>query len=89
MNEQEMINAAFEDLLQSLRKGTTEESIKLIRTAFEFAREAHQGVKRKSGEPYILHPIAVAKIAAKRSAWEPSRLSPRYCMMSWRIRTTR
>ena len=65
MNEQEMINAAFEDLLQSLRKGTTEESIKLIRTAFEFAREAHQGVKRKSGEPYILHPIAVAKIAAK------------------------
>ena len=43
MNEQEMINAAFEDLLQSLRKGTTEESKKMIRTAFEFAREAHQG----------------------------------------------
>lgn len=64
MNEQEIINAAFEDLLQSLRKGTTEESKKMIRTAFEFAREAHQGVKRKSGEPYILHPIAVAKVAA-------------------------
>lgn len=64
MDEQEMINVAFEDLVKSLRKGTTEENVKLIRTAFEFAREAHQGVKRKSGEPYILHPIAVAKIAA-------------------------
>ena len=47
------------------RKGTTEESMKMIRRAFEFAREAHQGVRRKSGEPYILHPLAVAKIAVK------------------------
>ena len=37
----------------------------MIRRAFEFAREAHQGVRRKSGEPYILHPLAVAKIAVK------------------------
>ena len=65
MDEQEMIEAAFDDLIKSLRKGTTEESIKLIRRAFEFAREAHQGVRRKSGEPYILHPLAVAKIAVK------------------------
>ena len=65
MNEQEMIEAAFDDLIKSLRKGTTEESVKLIRRAFEFAREAHQGVRRKSGEPYILHPLAVAKIAVK------------------------
>ena len=60
-----MIQSAFEDLMQSLRPGTTEENKKLICRAFELAREAHQGVKRKSGEPYILHPIAVAKIAAK------------------------
>jgi len=65
MNEQEMIEAAFDDLIKSLRKGTTEESVKLIRRAFEFAREAHEGVRRKSGEPYILHPLAVAKIAVK------------------------
>ena len=65
MNEQEMIEAAFDDLIKSLRKGTTEESVKLIRRAFEFAREAHQGVRRKSGEPYILHSLAVAKIAVK------------------------
>ncbi len=36
-----------------------------IRDAFEFAREAHKDQKRKTGEPYILHPIAVAKIAAE------------------------
>lgn len=65
MTEQEIIEAAFEDLLNSMRKGTTEENKKLIRVAFEFANEAHQGVRRKSGEPYILHPIAVAKIATK------------------------
>ena len=60
-----MIETAFDDLIKSLRKGTTEESMKMIRRAFEFAREAHQGVRRKSGEPYILHPLAVAKIAVK------------------------
>ena len=46
-----MIEMAFDDLIKSLRKGTTEESVKMIRRAFEFAREAHQGVRRKSGEP--------------------------------------
>lgn len=65
MDEQEMIETAFDDLIKSLRKGTTEESMKMIRRAFEFAREAHQGVRRKSGEPYILHPLAVAKIAVR------------------------
>lgn len=65
MDEQEMIETAFDDLIKSLRKGTTEESVKMIRRAFEFAREARQGVRRKSGEPYILHPLAVAKIAVK------------------------
>ncbi|MDR2414352.1 MAG: RelA/SpoT family protein [Odoribacteraceae bacterium] len=64
MNEQEIINAAFEDLMNSLRKETTEENRQLIREAFQLANEAHKGVKRKSGVPYILHPIAVAKIAS-------------------------
>ena len=65
MDDHEIIETAFDDLIKSLRKGTTEESVKMIRRAFEFAREAHQGVRRKSGEPYILHPLAVAKIAVK------------------------
>ena len=37
----------------------------MIKKAFDFANEAHKGMKRRSGEPYILHPIAVAKITAK------------------------
>ncbi|MDR1274740.1 MAG: RelA/SpoT family protein [Odoribacteraceae bacterium] len=64
MEEQEKINAAFEDLMNSLRGETTEENRQLIRVAFQFADEAHRGVKRASGEPYIMHPIAVAKIAS-------------------------
>lgn len=65
MTDQELIKNAFEDLLNSLRVGTTKENKQSIREAFEFANEAHKGMKRRSGEPYILHPIAVAKIAAK------------------------
>lgn len=65
MTEQEQIKEAFEDLLKSLRKETSKENRQKIREAFEFANEAHRGVKRRSGEPYILHPLAVAKIATK------------------------
>lgn len=65
MGEQELIKEAFEELLTVLRKDTTEEEKQRIRQAFEFANEAHKGIKRRSGEPYILHPIAVARIAAK------------------------
>lgn len=65
MTDEELIESAFQDLLVSLRPGTTEENKQQIRVAFEFAREAHKGMKRRSGEPYILHPIAVAKIAVK------------------------
>lgn len=65
MTEQELIKNAFEDLMANLRPGTSKESRQLIRKAFDFANEAHSGVKRRSGEPYILHPIAVARVAAK------------------------
>lgn len=47
-----------------MRTRTTPEDMQRLEEAFEFAREAHSKQKRKSGEPYILHPIAVADIAA-------------------------
>ena len=50
-------------MLKSLRKDTSKESRQRIKEAFEFANEAHKGVRRRSGEPYIMHPLAVAKIA--------------------------
>src|SRR5574344_2768299 len=39
-----------------------EEEVETVRKSFEFANEAHKGVRRRSGEPYIIHPIEVAKI---------------------------
>ncbi|MDR0982018.1 MAG: RelA/SpoT family protein [Culturomica sp.] len=62
MTDEELIKSAFEDLLASLPKNTTEENKQKVIKAFKFANEAHQGVRRRSGEPYILHPISVAKI---------------------------
>ena len=52
----------YNDLIQSCSKHVKVKDINLIRKAFDLAKESHKGIKRKSGEPYILHPVAVAKI---------------------------
>ena len=58
-----LIEREFAGLRESSRKRCAdEEQYQLVLKAFEFANEAHKGVRRRSGEPYILHPIAVAKI---------------------------
>ena len=58
-----LIEHEFEGLRVSSRKRCSDdEQYNLVLKAFEFANEAHKGVRRRSGEPYILHPIAVAKI---------------------------
>lgn len=64
LDEIQQINEAFEDLLTHCNRSQTKESQELLHKAFLFADNAHRGVKRKSGEPYILHPISVAKIVA-------------------------
>lgn len=62
----DLINKEFEQLrLVSLKRCANEEEYKGVIKAFEFANEAHKGVRRRSGEPYILHPIAVAKIVVR------------------------
>jgi len=60
--EKREINDLFEDLLKSFTRHLTPENEQLIRKAFMFANTAHMGVRRKSGEPYIIHPLSVAKI---------------------------
>ena len=61
--DHEVIARDFADLMEASRKRcTSQEEIDIIQKAFDFANEAHKGVRRRSGEPYILHPIAVAKI---------------------------
>jgi GTP pyrophosphokinase len=54
----------IEQLLEKASSYMKEQDVKRIRNAYEFAEEAHRGQTRKSGEPYILHPVAVAEILA-------------------------
>ena len=58
-----LINGAFQKLLDDYSASRHRKKIDLITKAFNFARQAHKGVRRLSGEPYIMHPIAVAQIA--------------------------
>ena len=61
--DHEVISRDFADLMEASRKRCTDpQELEVIQKAFDFANEAHKGVRRRSGEPYILHPIAVAKI---------------------------
>ena len=61
--DDELINGAFRQLLDSYLASRHRKKVDLITKAFNFARQAHKGVRRLSGEPYIMHPIAVAQIA--------------------------
>ncbi|UCG27105.1 MAG: bifunctional (p)ppGpp synthetase/guanosine-3',5'-bis(diphosphate) 3'-pyrophosphohydrolase [Bacteroidales bacterium] len=60
--EKELIDEKFRDLLEHCQRCKTKVDQDLVRKAFNLAKEAHKNMKRKSGEPYILHPIEVAKI---------------------------
>ncbi len=60
--EADLIQSAFDDLLKSCTRCASGTDQRMIKKAFNFANKAHQGIRRKSGEPYVLHPIAVAKI---------------------------
>ena len=61
--DHEVIARDFADLMEASRKRCADAAeLEVIQKAFDFANEAHKGVRRRSGEPYILHPIAVAKI---------------------------
>ncbi|MBQ6879502.1 MAG: bifunctional (p)ppGpp synthetase/guanosine-3',5'-bis(diphosphate) 3'-pyrophosphohydrolase [Bacteroidales bacterium] len=62
-HDHEVIAREYADLKEAARKRCSDQSeLDMIQKAFDFANEAHKGVRRRSGEPYILHPIAVAKI---------------------------
>ena len=60
--ETDLVEERFEDLLRHCNRCDKPEDRELIEKAFRVAVDAHKGARRKSGEPYILHPIAVAKI---------------------------
>lgn len=62
--EKQEILARYRDLISNTYRTLDEENNKLIRRAFDIALDAHKDQRRKSGEPYIYHPIEVAKIVA-------------------------
>lgn len=61
--DDKMITAAFDKLMKTYLDSPHRKKVDIITKAFNFARQAHKGVRRLSGEPYIMHPIAVAQIA--------------------------
>src|SRR6478672_8479020 len=63
--EKKLILREYRSLLRALKSRIKPGDRKLIRHAFEMAADAHKSMRRKSGEPYILHPIAVARICVE------------------------
>ncbi|MEE1183002.1 MAG: HD domain-containing protein, partial [Paludibacteraceae bacterium] len=63
--EKEMMDQAFERMLKDYMASPHGKKEDIIRKAYQFAYQAHNGIRRKSGEPYIMHPIAVAHIVCK------------------------
>lgn len=63
--ERKEILRRYRGLLRSASKSVTKADKKVIRKAFDIALEAHSSMRRKTGEPYIYHPIAVARIVAE------------------------
>ena len=63
--EDRLIEEEFQDVLKGYINSNHRKKVEIIERAFRFAKKAHGGIRRRSGEPYILHPIAVAKIASQ------------------------
>ena len=60
--EEEKIDQSFQELLDAYLASKHRKKVEIITKAFNFAKQAHKDVRRRSGEPYIMHPIAVAMI---------------------------
>lgn len=64
-NYDKQIQCSADELFKRMEQKMSSHEIDRLRMAFEFAREAHSPQKRKSGEPYIIHPVCVARIVAE------------------------
>ena len=64
IDDDKIILEAYNDLIKNCGRCNKKEDKELVEKAFNLANEAHRGMRRKSGEPYIIHPISVAKIVA-------------------------
>jgi GTP pyrophosphokinase len=71
-DDRKLIQSAYRKLLKSIKVNIDEADKKNIRRAYEMAVEAHREQRRKTGEPYILHPIEVARICAEEIGLGPT-----------------
>lgn len=62
LSDEELIDQSFQELLNDYLATKHRKRVEIITKAFNFANQAHKGIKRRSGEPYIMHPLEVAKI---------------------------
>lgn len=67
-----LIQRSYRNLLKSIKSNLTKEDKEMIRQAYEIAVQAHSKQRRKSGEPYILHPIEVARICTEEIGLGPT-----------------
>ena len=65
LEDEKMVSEAYQHLVETYLNSKHRKHVEIIDKAFNFAKEAHKGVRRLSGEPYIMHPIAVAQIACE------------------------
>lgn len=65
IEDEKLIQDAFQHLVDTYLASRHRKKVEIITKAFNFAKQAHKGVRRLSGEPYIMHPIAVAQIACE------------------------
>src|SRR5947207_11697751 len=76
----------FEDLLEKVRAYSPDADVELLRRAYVFSAFEHRGQVRHSGEPYLIHPLAVADFLADMN-WTPWRSQQAFCTTSWRTRS--
>ena len=65
ISDEKMINDEFQALLNDYLNSNHRKKVDIITKAFNMANEAHKGARRRSGEPYIMHPLSVARIVSK------------------------
>jgi len=65
LSDDDQIQQEFDALLDDYSKTNHRQKVELVTKAFNFAKAAHKGIKRRSGEPYIMHPLAVARIVVR------------------------
>ena len=65
IEEERIIEEEFQGLLNDYLNSNHRKKVDIITRAFNMAREAHKGARRRSGEPYIMHPLAVARIVSR------------------------